>query len=85
MITISAATNSLSYLTFACCSYFSVPNRLQVNPVPLTAPETLKAEDGERPWKRLRLEHNGDASPPTSGLMSQVEELAGVFTATLDL
>lgn len=65
---------------------FSVPKRLEVSPVSLKSLVELKIDNnGQRPTKRSRIEQNGKASEPTIDLMSQVEELGGVFSVTLDL
>lgn len=66
---------------------FLVPNRLEVQPVPLKSPvefETDNITNDLRPSKRSRIEQNGAAASPIDDLMSRVEELAGVFSATLD-
>ena len=54
-------------------------------PVPLKSSTMPGIENGQRPSKRPRIEQNGEEAQPTSDLMSQVKELAGVFSATLDL
>mmetsp|Transcript_19587 Transcript_19587/g.35557 ORF Transcript_19587/g.35557 Transcript_19587/m.35557 type:complete len:847 (-) Transcript_19587:44-2584(-) len=67
----------------------SVLTRLEMQPAPLKSPVGIKVDNtgdkGQRPTKRLRTEENGRSSHLTSDLMSQVEELAHVFSATLEL